>query len=84
MVRISHGVLFLCVGKHTLNGFFSLCVEPFSKLCFSDYLRKIQKAQPDMSGKRLLSLRIGAAFVFNMDMTCIWRGGGRFVSPLCL
>ena len=34
MVRISHGVLFLCVGKDTLNGFFSLCVEPFSKLCF--------------------------------------------------
>ena len=41
MVRISHGVLFLCIGKDTLNGFFSLRVELFPQFCFADYLHKI-------------------------------------------
>ena len=39
-------------------------VKPFPKFCFADYLHKIQKALPDVSGERLLSLCIGTTFVF--------------------
>ena len=55
VVCISHGVLLLCVGKDTLNGFFSLGAELFAQCCFLDRLCSAQKFLPDIRSKYLLS-----------------------------
>lgn len=49
MVRISHGVLFLCIGKDTLDGFFSLRVELFPQFLYtidsSDASNSLEQAE---------------------------------------
>ena len=61
VVCISHGVLFFCVSKDTLNGFFSHGINFLATLGFTQLFHQIKIFLPDMCGKHPLSVFVCSA-----------------------
>ena len=61
VLRVAHAVFFFCVGKYTLNFFFSQTVQFSIYRHVPDVLRHLHKVLPDMAQNRFLALCIFSA-----------------------